>query len=138
MYRVNRLVHSLVFKEGNPGYKLAAKVYKAADSSEYATRAMHVAEQAAKIPLFGCRDCGDCSLPEMAYLCPEAQCAKNQRNGPCGGSRDGSCESPGRDCVWVRAYNRLKPYGEEASLLERPVAVKDAHLRGTASWANFY
>jgi methylenetetrahydrofolate reductase (NADPH) len=138
VYRVNRLVHSLVFQEGKPGYKAAASVYKAADNNEYATRAMHVGEQAAKIPLFGCRDCGDCSLPEMAYLCPEAQCAKNQRNGPCGGSTDGLCESAERECVWARAYNRLKPYGEEATLLERPVAIKDAHLRGTASWANFY
>ena len=44
------------------------------------------------MPLFGCRDCGDCSLPDIAYVCPESQCAKNQRNGPCGGTRDGLCE----------------------------------------------
>ena len=137
-YRMNRLVHALAFDERNPGYRAAASVYRAVDQKELITRTMHVAEQAVKIPMFGCRDCGDCSLPEIAYLCPEAQCAKNQRNGPCGGSTDGQCESPGRECIWVRAYNRLKPYGEEARLLERPVAIKDAHLRGTASWANFY
>ena len=56
----------------------------------------HAAEQAAKVPLFGCRDCGDCSLPEIAYVCPESQCAKNQRNGPCGGTREGLARSTTR------------------------------------------
>jgi hypothetical protein len=49
-------------------------------------RALHGIEQALKVLQFDCKDCGDCSLPEIAYLCPESQCAKNQRNGPCGGS----------------------------------------------------
>jgi hypothetical protein len=49
---------------------------------------------------FGCQDCGDCSLPEIAYLCPESQCAKNQRNGPCGGTRPGSlCEVGDKACI---------------------------------------
>mgnify|MGYP001096334471 CR=1 FL=1 len=62
----------------------------------------------AKVPLFGCRDCGDCSLPEIAYVCPESQCAKNQRNGPCGGTREGLCEVYDTECIWSQAYERLK------------------------------
>jgi methylenetetrahydrofolate reductase (NADPH) len=97
-----------------------------------------VLEQAVKIPMFDCRDCGDCSLPDVAYLCPESHCAKNQRNGPCGGSHEGQCEVPGRECIWARAYRRLKPYGEEDAILRRPVVVTDNALRRTSAWANTY
>jgi methylenetetrahydrofolate reductase (NADPH) len=98
----------------------------------------HVLEQAAKVPLFGCEDCGDCSLPEIAYVCPESQCAKNQRNGPCGGTRDGLCEVYDTECIWSEAYERLKAYGEEESMLDGPVVVKDNALAGTSAWANTF
>ena len=101
-------------------------------------RAAHALEQAAKVPLFGCRDCGDCSLPEIAYVCPESQCAKNQRNGPCGGTRDGLCEVYDTECIWSEAYERLKAYGEEESMLDGPVVVKDNALAGTSAWANTF
>ena len=78
-----------------------------------ARKVAHVLEQAAKVPLFGCRDCGDCSLPEIAYVCPESQCAKNQRNGPCGGTRESLCEVYDSECIWSQAYERLKAFGEE-------------------------
>ena len=95
-------------------------------------------EQAVKVPLYDCRDCGDCCLPDIAYLCPESHCQKNQRNGPCGGARDGKCEVPGHTCVWADAYRRLKPYGEERAMLERPVVVQDNDLRRTSAWGNTF
>ena len=98
----------------------------------------HVLEQAVKIPLFDCKDCGDCSLPDIAYQCPEGACAKNQRNGPCGGSIDGACEVPGRRCVWTEAYDRLRPYGEAMTMLEREPVLQDNALRGSSAWANTY
>jgi len=76
-------------------------------------------------------------LPEVAYLCPESQCAKNQRNGPCGGTREGRCEVDGYgDCVWLRAYERLRHDGAERTLLQHAPVVQDQGLRGTSSWAN--
>ncbi len=101
-------------------------------------RAAHAVEQAAKVTLFGCRDCGDCSLPEIAYVCPESQCAKNQRNGPCGGTREGLCEVYDTECIWSQAYERLKAYGEEETMLDGPVVVKDNALAGTSAWANSF
>ena len=95
-------------------------------------------EHAFKIVGFDCRDCGDCSLPDIAYLCPESQCAKNQRNGPCGGTRQGKCEVGEKDCIWALAYDRLKAYGEEERMLERPVVFRDGALRGTSAWANAF
>ena len=75
---------------------------------------MRALEKLSKSVLYRCKDCGDCSLPDIAYLCPESQCAKNQRNGPCGGTREGRCEVDGfGDCIWLRAYERLKHDGRE-------------------------
>ena len=99
-------------------------------------RAFHALEQAVKVPLYQCRDCGDCSLPDIAYVCPESVCAKNQRNGPCGGTLDGICEVYDSECIWSQAYERLKAYGEEEAMLEGPVVVKDNALDRTSAWAN--
>jgi methylenetetrahydrofolate reductase (NADPH) len=94
-------------------------------------------ERLSKAVLYRCKDCGDCSLPEIAYLCPESQCAKNQRNGPCGGTRDGRCEVDGfGECIWLRAYERLRADGREAGLLAHAPVVQNQGLRGTSSWAN--
>jgi methylenetetrahydrofolate reductase (NADPH) len=74
----------------------------------------------------------------VAYLCPESQCAKNQRNGPCGGSHQGLCEVKNRPCIWARAYERLKAYGEDERMLDRPAVIKDNTLKGTSAWANTF
>ena len=65
-------------------------------------------------------------------------CAKNQRNGPCGGTRDGLCEVYDTECIWSQAYERLKAYGEEEEMLDGPVVVKDNALAGTSAWANAF
>jgi methylenetetrahydrofolate reductase (NADPH) len=136
-YKVNRLLHERVFEPGSPGFGAWAKVYGAVERA-HVGRPLHVLEQAVKVPLFDCRDCGDCSLPDVAYLCPESQCQKNQRNGPCGGAHDGLCEVPGHTCVWADAYRRLKPYGAELAMLDRPPVIQDNRLRRTSAWANTF
>ena len=100
---------------------------------------LRLLEHWSKTALFGCKDCGDCSLPEIAFLCPESACAKNQRNGPCGGTREGRCEVDGYgDCIWLRAYDRLKRDGREQQLLAHAPVVQNQGLRGTSSWSNFW
>ena len=136
-YKVNRMVHDRVFSTGTPGFRFWGSVYGRAERAHLA-KPLHVFEQAVKVPLYDCRDCGDCSLPDLAYLCPESHCAKNQRNGPCGGSTDGRCEVGDRACVWAEAYRRLKPYGEELAMLERPPILQDNALRRTSAWANTF
>ncbi len=137
-YRVSRRLHTAVFDRDGPLHPVGRAFYRAVEQSPPLARVAHAVEQAAKVPLFGCRDCGDCSLPEIAYVCPESQCAKNQRNGPCGGTRDGLCEVYDTECIWSQAYERLKAYGEEESMLEGPVVVKDNALAGTSAWANAF
>ncbi len=136
-YRANRLMHDRWFEPGTKGFGLARAAYSKLESAHLAWPA-HVLEQAVKYPMFHCQDCGDCSLPDIAYQCPEGVCAKNQRNGPCGGSLNGECEVPGERCVWANAYDRLKPYGEAMTMLEREPVVQDNLLRGTSAWANTF
>ena len=138
-YRVSRVMHNAVFAQDAPLFPLGTKVYKRLeDSPKGVQRAAHLVEQAAKVPMFDCQDCGDCSLPDIAYVCPEGPCAKNQRNGPCGGTRDGLCEVYDTECIWAQAYERLKAYGEEQGLVDGPVVIKNNALRGTSAWANTF
>ena len=137
-YRFSRRLHTLAFEPDAPLFPAGRAFYKAIETSSAATKLAHAMEQAAKVPLFGCRDCGDCSLPDIAYVCPESQCAKNQRNGPCGGTREGLCEVYDTECIWSQAYERLKAYGEEETMLDGPVIVKDNALARTSAWANTF
>ena len=137
MYKFDRFLHDRVFTPGTPGFNTWSKLYAKVEPTVL-DKPLHVLEQAAKVPLFDCRDCGDCSLPDIAYLCPESHCQKNQRNGPCGGAHDGQCEVPGHTCVWADAYQRLKPYGEELTMLERDIVVQDNSLRRTSAWGNTF
>jgi methylenetetrahydrofolate reductase (NADPH) len=137
-YRLSRKLHAAVFEPGAPLFGAGRAVYGAVDGKPGISKALHLVEQAAKVPMFACKDCGDCSLPDIAYLCPESQCVKNQRNGPCGGTRQGKCEIGEKDCIWSRAYLRLKRYGEEEHMLDGPAVIKDNALRGTSAWANTF
>ncbi len=138
-YRLSRVMHNAVFAHDAPLFPVGTKLYERLENGPRSLqRAAHLAEQAAKVPMFDCQDCGDCSLPDIAYVCPEGPCAKNQRNGPCGGTRDGLCEVYDSECIWSQAYERLKAYGEEQDLVKGPVVIKNNALRGTSAWANTF
>jgi 5,10-methylenetetrahydrofolate reductase len=61
-------------------------------------------EHATKGLFFDCKMCGQCVLSSTGMACP-TNCAKQMRNGPCGGvGVDSSCEVvPTMRCVWVEA-----------------------------------
>jgi methylenetetrahydrofolate reductase (NADPH) len=126
-----------MFAPGTAFAKWGAKLCAKSKDSFQGPKPMRAAEKVSKAVLFHCKDCGDCSLPDIAFLCPESQCAKNQRNGPCGGTRDGRCEVDGfGDCIWLRAYERLKHDGKEQELLNHAPVIQDQRLRNTSAWAN--
>ncbi len=138
-YKINRAVHEKVFEKGSSGFRAGRKIYDRLEKARPGVQKLaHGMEHALKIAAFDCRDCGDCSLPDIAYLCPESQCVKNQRNGPCGGTRQGLCEIGEKECIWARAYDRLKAFGEEEEMLDRPVVFKNGALKGTSAWANTF
>ncbi len=128
-----------MFEPEAPLFPAGRAFYRAVEKAPPLRRVAHAAEQAVKVPLFGCRDCGDCSLPDIAYVCPESQCAKNQRNGPCGGTREGLCEVYDTECIWSQAYERLKAYGEEEIDARRRGDRQGQRARPrTSAWANTF
>jgi methylenetetrahydrofolate reductase (NADPH) len=138
-YAVSKWAHATMFTPGRALTRLGTRLCANAADPLQGPAPLRALEHASKAALFRCHDCGDCSLPEIAYLCPESQCAKNQRNGPCGGTREGRCEVDGYgDCIWLRAYERLQHDGREAGLLAHAPVVQNQGLRGTSSWANHW
>jgi methylenetetrahydrofolate reductase (NADPH) len=135
-YRFSKFIHGLMFEEGRGLWSAGRKITGAAKDPMQGPAWLRIAEHASKTAIFGCKDCGDCSLPDIAFLCPESACAKNQRNGPCGGTRDGKCEVADFECIWSRAYDRLKAEGRSETLLAHAPVLQDQNLRGTSSWAN--
>lgn len=136
VYRFSKFTHDALFSPGRGLWNAGERLTRNAADPRQGPGWMRFLEHAGKSALFGCRDCGDCSLPDIAFLCPESACAKNQRNGPCGGTRDGLCEVGDFPCIWARAYDRLKTEGRAAELLRHAPVLQDQSLRGTSSWAN--
>ncbi len=138
-YRAMRRCHDLLFKEDALGYRLGRRFYRAINGAKPLEAVAHAGEFGMKRLLFGCRDCGDCALPDTAYHCPESNCPKGQRNGPCGGSSEGKCEVfPDRPCLWTVVYRRLKAVGELDRIRRRRLPPRDPKLQYTSGWANFY
>jgi len=139
VYRGFRLLHSSMFEPHGFLFKPMQSLARAMDGSRV-EHAFTNLEHFAKGITNECLHCGDCGLPDVAYLCPTSQCPKGQRNGPCGGGFEGWCEVyPGeKQCIYVRAYGRLKHYGEEEKLAAYQVPPVNYDLLWTASWINFY
>ena len=139
VYRLSRFVHQLIFVPGRKLYGTMAALCRLVAGTPL-EEPFHRLEHLTKVILYECQDCGDCGLTDVAYSCPMSQCPKNQRNGACGGSRDGFCEVyPGeRLCIFVKAYARLKHYGEEETLKEGWVPPCNWDFHQTASWINYY
>ncbi|HEY4759804.1 MAG TPA: methylenetetrahydrofolate reductase C-terminal domain-containing protein [Thermoguttaceae bacterium] len=138
-YRLSRLVHSLAFTRDKALYPILKRIFARLDKKpNFLARMSYSLEKASKSMMYGCQECGDCSLPECAYICPKKWCSKCGRNGPCGGSLDGRCELDDKQCIWARVYERLKYYGESEQMLERPVTLYNATLKNTSSWANTF
>ena len=138
-YAIMRFFHQLAFTPEAPLYKPARWFFKKIDGTRFEGPVTEM-EYWIKFISSRCRRCGDCTLLEVAFLCPQSQCPKYLFNGQCGGSFEGWCEVfPGKKrCIYVRAYNRLKPYGEEESLKESYTPPRNWALDQTTSWANYF
>jgi len=138
-YDFARFMHRLLYEPGKNLYGLMKVLCSKMQESKL-EGIFHRLEQLIKVALFDCRDCGDCALSDVAYLCPMSQCPKNQRNGACGGSFHGWCEvyPEKRRCIYVRAYDRLKRSGREEDLGKDIVPPCNWDLYQTSSWINYF
>lgn len=134
-FRALRLMHSLIFTPDKAFFPVMRSIYKSKKDPR-----KHGLEHVIKVISNDCKDCGDCALLDLAYLCPMSQCPKNQRNGACGGSFQGWCEvyPNQKQCVYVRAYSRLKKVNEEHQLDSYHIPPANWDLYQTSSWSNFY
>lgn len=137
---VHALVHHLLFSDKTVTGRLFGRFCCFCARGKYRSKALYAVENSIKRLLFNCRMCGDCSLAESAYLCPQSGCPKRLVNGPCGGSSNGRCEVfPQRYCFWVRVYNRLNPKTTINTLTAAPpLPPKDWALEKTSSWVNYF
>ncbi len=136
---LTRILHKLIFIEGTPGCALMRGISSLAKKYHFFYRIFRRAEHLTKRVLFDCRECDDCALFESYYLCPESQCPKGMRVGPCGGSRvKGHCEVfPERMCIWERVYWRAKNR-RECHKLNYIIPPRDWNLYETSSWMNYF
>ena len=139
MYGLMRVAHRLFFERGGRSASffagLAAQVERSRTATAIATKGEHIA----KSLLLSCEMCGDCAIQHVGFLCPESQCPKHLRNGPCGGSQNRHCEvHPDKQCVWVRAYERMTPAGQTLDIVKTCVPPRMQSLTDTSSWLNFH
>jgi methylenetetrahydrofolate reductase (NADPH) len=140
VYYLSRAMHSLVFAPASPFFATIRGAARRADRSRFWRKVAGAGEYWWKTALYGCLNCGDCALHDIAYLCPVSQCPKNQRNGPCGGSYGGWCEvyPNEKKGIWVRAYGRMRPdrRGEERG--DGIIPPCNWALWQTSSWLNYF
>lgn len=93
-------------------------------------------ERIGKELFFDCQMCGQCALSSTGMSCP-TNCAKNMRNGPCGGVRpNGNCEvKADMRCVWVDAYAGRERMAKARIASPTTLAPIDHRLWGRSSWA---
>jgi methylenetetrahydrofolate reductase (NADPH) len=139
-FLLSQAFHALVFEPSSPLFKPIQRIMKFIDSSPIIYKITHSFEHWIKTTFYRCRDCGDCALSDVAYLCPVSQCPKDQRNAPCGGSYQGWCEvyPNEKQCVWVRAYLRLKAQGKEDEIGKHIIPPCNWELWQTSSWVNYF
>jgi len=138
-YRFAKKCHDLLFAPESPLFN-SMRSFCFALERRNLEGALDNFEYFSKHILFDCRNCGDCRLAELAYLCPQSGCAKFLLNGPCGGSTNGWCEvyPKSKRCFYVRLYERLKRLEIDAFFQAKTLPPRDWSKNWTSAWLNFF
>ncbi len=138
-HAILKKLHSTGFRADAPLGPLFRNLSRQFDKTRAGRRLVYLAEDFPKKLILGCRQCGDCAIEHLAFLCPESGCPKHMRNGACGGSRNGFCEiNKDRLCVWYRAWRRFSSSEETGRMAEGLIPPRMWELDGTSSWLNFH
>ncbi len=139
VFWLTRILHFTIFEPGTLGFKCMTGFTRFIEHKKALYETFGWFERIMKKLLFDCRQCDDCSLFELFYLCPESKCPKGMRQGPCGGSRvDGSCEVyEENQCIWDMVYKRAKNR-KQCDKLRFVIAPRDWDLYETNSWVNYF
>jgi methylenetetrahydrofolate reductase (NADPH) len=134
--RLDRLDHAL-FRDGSAGAAVLRPLARLVPPGSAVDRGLHALERAVKRPLVGCDTCGFCRLPATSYVCPET-CPKGLANGPCGGTRENTCEFGDRECIHNRKYRVARDAGRGEELESVLIPAVDPGRRHTCSWTNHF
>ncbi len=143
-YLLNEFVHRVFFNSKGVLYPFIKRFLNKIDGTLRLKSYFTAFEYFTKKILFNCQECGDCTLWEFNYFCPQSGCAKYMLNGPCGGSIGGYCEVYpfSKKCHYVRVLERVSSkrglkkffyFGKNFYLPPR-----NWELFGSSSWLNFY
>lgn len=136
----HKLMHDILFSPSSPAARLFGRFCLFCAKTRKTTAILRTIEKWIKTLFFYCRMCGDCTLAELTYICPQSGCPKNLLNGPCGGSRNMTCEVfPDRYCYWVRVYNRVDDSSTPEQLGNTPfLPPRNWALDQDSSWINYF
>ncbi|MCL5986219.1 MAG: methylenetetrahydrofolate reductase C-terminal domain-containing protein [Actinobacteria bacterium] len=139
IYMMFRLLHRMMFVEDKGLYRFMKWFFRVIDGKWIEEPITRMEYQIKKVTS-RCQECGDCTLLDIVYLCPQGDCPKHQLNGACGGSYDGWCEvyPDEKRCIYYRAYRRLKSYREEDTMADKILPPRNWDLYRTSSWANYF
>ncbi len=139
VFWLTRILHFTIFEPGTPGFKFMKWFTGFIENKKALYKSFSWVEKVMKRILFDCRQCDDCALFELFYVCPVSKCPKGMREGPCGGSRvDGSCEVHEENmCIWDTIYWRSKNR-KQCEKLRFIIAPRDWELYETNSWVNYF
>lgn len=139
LFQSCRLMHRLFFRHDAPFAPAYVDLCRKVAPKPLPYLLVKTLEAMVKKPLFSCQECGDCAIQHAGFLCPESQCPKHTRNGPCGGSLYGMCEVyPDRPCLWVRAYHRWAAVRQPDRVTGNFVPPRNWALYQSCSWINFH
>jgi methylenetetrahydrofolate reductase (NADPH) len=140
--RVSRAMHNAVFEDDGALHGVARAVLgpvnRSADHEGALYRLFRCMEDFGKEALYKCERCGDCFLPENAYLCTLGSCEKGLPNVPCGDADpEGRCgNNPDRICVGEAIYWRLMKTDALEEFQRVVLPPRRAELRQTSSVLN--
>lgn len=139
-FRLNETIHKHFFAPHGVLFPLARSFSLRCQNHQLLHKCYTFFEHISKKLLFHCRMCGDCTLSEANFLCPQSGCPKRMINGPCGGSIKGFCEVYPKErlCFWVKSFNRgTKP--ESCNIQQNKLLPpKDWSLNRSSSWLNYF
>ncbi len=137
---MQKFFHNLLFSGTNPVSQGFSKLCRLCDKYHLTKKIFTTCEKITKEIIFSCKMCGDCTLSESTYLCPQSGCPKQLVNGPCGGSKNGYCEVfKDQPCFYIKVYRRLDKSLTINDLADQPdLPPKDWALEESSSWINFF
>jgi len=139
-YRLNDAIHKQVFAPQGLFFPISKAISLRCKNNRLLNKIYTSFEHISKKIFFHCRMCGDCTLAEANYICPQSGCPKRMINGPCGGSIKGYCEvyPNERLCFWIKSFNQGTTPASADIKKCKLLPPKDWSLNQTSSWLNYF